>query len=144
LRADELGKLDRGNIDLGERMLIVRDAMWSKDRVLPALEVAASFVTRYLEGVSDPQGSAFPSGKGRITTACVAKRFRHHLATAGLQGKGFSAHSIRHATATHLLAHGADLRYVQELLEGHRIRGGWRKRDHLSVGLNVERRSAKI
>jgi integrase len=36
-RAGELGKLDRGDIDLGERMLIVRDAKWSKDRVLRRL-----------------------------------------------------------------------------------------------------------
>jgi len=118
LRAGEMGKLDRGDIDLGERMLIVRDAKWSKDRVLPVSEVAASFLTLHLKGMSDPQRPAFPSGKGRMSAACVAKRFRHHLANAGLQGKGFSAHSIRHATATHLLAHGADLRYVQELL-GH-------------------------
>ncbi len=118
LRAGELGKLDRGDIDLGERMLIVRDAKWSKDRVVPVSEVAASFLTLYLEGLDDPQRPVFSSGRGRISAACVAKRFRRHLANAGLQGKGLSAHSIRHATATHLLAHGADLRYVQELL-GH-------------------------
>jgi site-specific recombinase XerD len=44
--------------------------------------------------------------------------FHIHLQRAGLAGKGFSAHSVRQATGTHMLAHGADLRYVQELL-GH-------------------------
>jgi len=118
LRAGELGKLERGDIDLGERMLIVRDAKWSKDRVVPVSEVARCFLALHLDGVTDPQLPAFPSGKTRISAACVARRFRRHLANAGLRGKGLSAHSIRHATATHLLAHGADLRYVQELL-GH-------------------------
>jgi integrase/recombinase XerD len=118
LRAGEVGKLLVGDIDLGERMLIVRDAKWSKDRVLPVSEVAASFVALYLQGVRNPQRPVFLSGRVGISAAAVARRFRQHLAHAGLQGKGFSSHSIRHSTATHLLAHGADLRYVQELL-GH-------------------------
>jgi len=118
LRAGELGKLDRGDIDLGERMLIVRDAKWSKDRVVPMSEVARSFLATYLTATGEPSKPAFIGLRGRIGAGCVAKRFRSHLKNAGLQGKGLSAHSIRHATATHLLAHGADLRYVQELL-GH-------------------------
>jgi integrase/recombinase XerD len=118
LRAGELGKLDRGDIDLGERMLIVRDAKWSKDRVVPMSEVARSFLAMYLTATGEPSKPAFIGLRGRIGAGCVAKRFRFHLKNAGLQGKGLSAHSIRHATATHLLAHGADLRYVQELL-GH-------------------------
>jgi site-specific recombinase XerD len=118
LRAGELGKLLRGDIDLAGRMLIVRDAKWSKDRVVPVNEVAASFLTLHLQGVSDPQRPVFLGQKGRITARCVARRFQHYLDRAELTGRGFTPHSIRHATATHLLAHGADLRYVQELL-GH-------------------------
>jgi integrase/recombinase XerD len=118
LRAGEVGKLNRGDVDLGSRMLIVRDAKWSKDRMVPISEVAHRFLSLYLEGVSDPQQPVFLGQKGRIGAASLARRFHFHLKRAGLEGKGLSVHSIRHATATHLLAHGADLRYVQELL-GH-------------------------
>ena len=118
LRAGEVGRLDRGDIDLAGRMLIVRDAKWSKDRVLPVNAVATSFLTLYLQGASDPKRPVFLGQRGRISARAVARRFQHHTAPAGLHGKGFTPHSIRHATATHLLAHGADLRYVQELL-GH-------------------------
>jgi integrase/recombinase XerD len=113
-----VGKLDRGDVDLHARMMIVRDAKWSKDRVVPISEVACSFLSLYLAGVNDAQRPAFLGQKGRIGRGCVGKRFHRHLERAALEGKGLSVHSIRHATATHLLAHGADLRYVQDLL-GH-------------------------
>ena len=45
-------------------------------------------------------------------------RFRAYLKDCGLAGKGYTIHSVRHACATHLLLHGANIRYVQELL-GH-------------------------
>ena len=118
LRAGEVGRLDRGDIDLPGRMLIVRDAKWSKDRVLPVNAVATSFLTLYLQGASDPKRPVFLGARGRMSARAVARRFHHHTASTGLAGRGFTPHSIRHATATHLLAHGADLRYVQELL-GH-------------------------
>lgn len=118
LRTGEMGKLDRGDVDLAQRMLIVRDAKWSKDRVVPVSEVAAVFLSRYLEGRTDPRLPTFVGRNGRMSATGVRRRFHVHLAGVGLEGKGLSPHSIRHATATHLLAHGADLRYVQELL-GH-------------------------
>lgn len=118
LRSGELGKLDRGDVDLAARMLIVRDAKWSKDRMVPISGVASRFLSLYLGPGGDSKRPVFLGQNGRIGCACVGKRFRLHLAAAGLTGKGLTAHSIRHATATHLLAHGADLRYVQELL-GH-------------------------
>jgi integrase/recombinase XerD len=121
LRASEVGKLNRGDIDLDSRMLIVRDAKSSKDRVVPISEVAHRFLSLYLGGASNAQHPAFLGQKGRIGPGCVTRRFGFHLARAGLEGKGLSVHSIRHATATHLLAHGADLRYVQELLSHQSI-----------------------
>jgi len=118
LRSGEVGKLTRGDIDLGSRMLIVRDAKWSKDRMLPISEVAAAFMAMYLGKAGDAPRPVFEGYHGGLRAHAVEERFHHHLWRAGLEGKGLSAHSIRHATATHMLAHGADLRYVQELL-GH-------------------------
>jgi integrase/recombinase XerD len=118
LRAGEAGKLYRGDIDLSSRMLIVRDAKWSKDRMVPINEVVAAFLSMYLGVEGRPERPAFVGQKGRIGTQCVKSRFHYHLANTGLEGKGLTPHSIRHATATYMLAHGADLRFVQELL-GH-------------------------
>jgi integrase/recombinase XerD len=118
LRAGEVGKLDRGDIDLEARMLIIRDAKWSKDRMVPINEVAHAFLSMYLGAESRAELPAFMGQNGRIGADCVRDRFHVHLANADLLGKGLTPHSIRHATATHLLSHGADLRYVQELL-GH-------------------------
>lgn len=118
LSSGEMGKLTRGDIDLGSRMLIVRDAKWSKDRMVPISEVAAAFMGTYLGKGGDASRPVFQGPRGGLRAHAVEERFHHHLERTGLQGKGLSAHSIRHATATHMLAHGADLRYVQELL-GH-------------------------
>jgi integrase/recombinase XerD len=118
LRAGEVGKLDRGDIDLEGRMIIVREAKWSKDRMVPMNGVARSFLSIYFGGEGKVADPAFMGQRGRLGAGSVSKRFRLHLRKAGLEGRGLTAHSIRHATATHLLAHGADLRYVQELL-GH-------------------------
>jgi integrase/recombinase XerD len=118
LRAGEVGKLDRGDIDLQARMLIIRDAKWSKDRMVPINEVAHAFLSMYLGSDGRPERPAFIGSNGKISARYLRERFHYHLANAGMQGKGLTPHSIRHATATHLLAHGADLRYVQELL-GH-------------------------
>lgn len=120
LRSSEVVKLNRGDIELETRMAIIREAKWSKDRVVPINEVAHAFLSLYLRQAqsAQPERPAFLGARCRMSARTLRTRFHVHLASAGLEGKGLTPHSIRHAAATHLLAHGADLRYVQDLL-GH-------------------------
>jgi integrase/recombinase XerD len=97
----------------------------SKERVVPVGEEALYWLNRYLKQarpalqhkatVSD---ALFISSRGSgITRQAFWQNIKKHLLTAGVK-TAFSPHSLRHAFATHLLNHGADLRTVQMLL-GH-------------------------
>ena len=65
-----------------------------------------------------PSDVMFPSQRGeQMTRQTFWHRIKHQAKVAGI-GKSLSPHTLRHAFATHLLNHGADLRVVQEML-GH-------------------------
>ena len=125
LRVSELIDLPRAAISADSLSLLVR-GKGAKERLVPLGEPAREAVTAYLSvravhlaGVR-PSPYLFPSrGKGgRLTRHRVGQLLKGLAAVAGIDPKRLSPHVLRHAFASHLLAHGADLRAVQTML-GH-------------------------
>lgn len=119
LRAGEAGRLQIRDVDIAQRRVRIRQSKFTKDRVVPMSGVAALFLTHYLKARRTRRGALFAgSWGGGLSSSAVNRRFHKRAEEAGLMRPGLSVHSLRHACATHLLARGADLRYVQALL-GH-------------------------
>ncbi|MGM0434058.1 MAG: site-specific tyrosine recombinase XerD [Pseudomonadota bacterium] len=96
----------------------------NKERLVPMGEEALEWLDRYLqEARPELAGGAgtdalFPGGRGgHLSRQAFWYRIRRYAVRAGIR-KPLSPHTLRHAFATHLLNHGADLRVVQMLL-GH-------------------------
>jgi len=124
LRVSELVglRLNQVNSRLGLVRLIGKG---SKERVVPVGEEALHWLQRYLQQARPALQSSsvvndalFLSSRGSgITRQAFWQNIKKHLLQAGVK-TAYSPHSLRHAFATHLLNHGADLRTVQMLL-GH-------------------------
>jgi integrase/recombinase XerD len=123
LRVSELTALTLEQINLRQGVLRVF-GKGSKERLVPLGEEAIAWIERYnkearpflLDG--RPSDVVFPSLRGeQMTRQTFWYRIKHQANVAGIS-KSLSPHTLRHAFATHLLNHGADLRVVQMLL-GH-------------------------
>ncbi len=123
LRVSELISLQTGDVDL-EGGLVRCMGKGSKERVVPVGEPALLAVSGYLRRGRPFLGKAVKSGHlflnrfGRgLTRQSVHRLLVRYARAAGLN-KPVTPHTLRHSFATHLLAGGADLRSVQEML-GH-------------------------
>lgn len=123
LRVSELVGLT--TYDLNLRQGVVRMmGKGSKERLVPMGEEAIYWLQRYLVEArgfllrSPDSDVLFPSSRGQqMTRQTFWHRIKHYVVIAGISAE-VSPHTLRHAFATHLLNHGADLRVVQLLL-GH-------------------------
>lgn len=124
LRVSELVTLESSQINLQVGVVRVM-GKGSKERMVPLGDVAVDWVTQYLD-VARPQ---LMRGNGVCDTVFVTRRgsgmtrqgfwhlIKRYAKQAGIE-QALSPHTLRHAFATHLLNHGADLRVLQMLL-GH-------------------------
>jgi len=123
LRVSELVALTISQVNIRQGVVRVV-GKGAKERLVPVGEEALDWLARYLRdsrpvllGVKSSE-ALFPSQRGQgMTRQTFWHRLKHWAHVAGIE-QTLSPHTLRHAFATHLLNHGADLRVVQLLL-GH-------------------------
>lgn len=134
LRVSELAGATLADLSMGEAIIRVR-GKGNKERIVPVGSKALSALGEYL----DIRGRLNPSSDhiflnsrgGGITTRSLARIIKKYGLVSGIS-KNVSPHVLRHSFATHLLAGGADLRAIQEML-GHASLSTTQKYTHLSV-----------
>ena len=122
LRVTELISLQLSQVSLTQGVVRVT-GKGNKERLVPLGEAAVEQLEHYMrvarpELLQTTSDIMFPSRRGvKMTRQTFWHRIKLYAKRAGIRSK-LSPHTLRHAFATHLLNHGADLRVVQMLL-GH-------------------------
>ena len=123
LRVSELVGLQLSQVGINQGVVRIM-GKGGKERLVPMGEEALDWLQRYLGGPrmellrTAPNDVVFPSRRGsQMTRQAFWYRIKIYAERAAIKTK-LSPHTMRHAFATHLLNHGADLRVVQLLL-GH-------------------------
>ncbi len=124
LRVSELVSLKLGQVSLDVGVVRVL-GKGSKERLVPLGDEAALWIDRYrkearteLLGPARDDHLFVTARRGPLTRQAFWALVKRHAVRAGIPAATLSPHVLRHAFATHLLNHGADLRVVQLLL-GH-------------------------
>ena len=124
LRVSELAGLDVRSVNFGDKLVLVR-GKGRKERMVPFGSKAAKALEEYLpvrerilaDNKTSGQALFLNSRGRRLTTRSVDRLVKKYVRLYGPSVR-VSPHGLRHAFASHLLAEGADLRAIQEML-GH-------------------------
>jgi integrase/recombinase XerC len=152
LRLSELVGLGIEDVNLSSRMVRVMgkgrkqrlvpfnkstaDALraWIKDRSATGQTAEGRGQTNHARGASAPLFLNYRGG--RLSTRSVDRLVRRYVGLCGAKF-GISPHALRHSFATHLLANGADLRAIQELL-GHARLSTTQRYTHVNAAQLIE------
>lgn len=129
MRVSELAELPVAAVRGNPEMILVR-GKGDKERLVPLSDPARQALQVWLatrDATDDeaakrerraPSRYLLPSGKAHMTRQAIFALLKRIAVKAGVSPVLVTPHRLRHSFATHLLAHGADLRSIQMLL-GH-------------------------
>jgi integrase/recombinase XerD len=117
LRVSELVALKTYEVNLDANVVRVM-GKGSKERLVPLGEEAADWLAKYIKTRKGGADALFLTSRGAGMTRQAFWHLIRRYGARAIPGKKLSPHVLRHAFATHLINHGADLRVVQLLL-GH-------------------------
>jgi integrase/recombinase XerC len=139
LRVGEVVALNLEHIDLSSKWVRVM-GKGSKERMVPFGNPALEALNLYLQDrncASNGSEPLFVNFLGtRLSARSVGRILNKHLVRLA-SAKSLSPHGLRHSFATHLLAAGADLRTIQEML-GHSRLSTTQRYTHVDLGTLVD------
>jgi integrase/recombinase XerD len=117
LRVSELVALKTFEVNLNAGVVRVM-GKGSKERLVPLGEEAVEWIAKYTKSRTTASNTLFVTARGGGMTRQAFWQLIGRYGRRAIPGRRLSPHVLRHAFATHLINHGADLRVVQMLL-GH-------------------------
>lgn len=120
IRVGELVTLQIDDVDLENKVLIVRQGKGKKDRTIPLEEQAISAITNYLStrGLEAPESLFLARNNTSLDVRTIRYLVKRYMTKAGIRKKA-SVHTLRHTFGTHKVDKGMTLPALQELL-GHK------------------------
>ena len=124
MRRMELINLKLYDIDVDRGTVMIRQGKGKKDRMIPIGDRALAWIDKYLTEVRPELVAGLDDGVLYLTNLSepftpnrLTQLVRNYVQSAGI-GKTGACHLFRHTMATLMLEHGADIRFIQEML-GH-------------------------
>jgi len=122
MRISEVSACQIQQLDFSSKIIKIR-GKGNKERLVPLGKMAIKALKQYLKirgqfSSEESDNTLFLSKSGKVLSSDELRAILQRYLNLIAKTKGYSPHSLRHSFATHLLANGADLRAVQEML-GH-------------------------